>query len=221
MAKNTEINLPKKDDKGVPYLSYSQMSTWKKSKRDYIRQYFFGERFEGNAYTDFGGDIGSALENNDFSAYTKEEQEFLNTLPRLDQFERKVRLEFKEGFYVTGFIDTNSSDFKKIKDYKTGDMSKEAEYDNDNYTQLEIYAMALEQETGILPEEAEVILIERTGNAFKGEELKLGSQFKVIPRSLDVFRLETVRQDIVKIAYEISEYYKIFLELCSDEQNKG
>lgn len=217
MAKNTKIILPRQDESGAYYISYSQLSTWKKSKRDYIRQYFFGENFEGNSYTSFGSIIGESLEHNDFSSFTKKEADFLKTIPRYDQFERKVKLEL-DGFYVVGFIDSNTSNFKKIMDYKTGDMGKAAEYDNDNYWQLEIYAMALEQETGILPEDARVILIERTGNAFKGEELKLGTQFQEIPRSLDVFRLEQVKAEIIKIAHEISDYYKVFLSMRDESK---
>lgn len=216
MAKDTKIILPRKDENGEYYISYSQLTTWKKSKRDYIRQYFFGDKFEGNSYTDFGGDIGEALENNDFSDFTAKERAFLETIPRYDQFERKIRLEL-DGFYVMGFIDTNTADFKHIMDYKTGDMGKESEYDNDKYYQLEIYAMGLEQETGILPETAKVTLIERTGNAFQGEELKLGNKFIQIDRSLDPFRLEYVKADVIKIAHEISDCYKTFLTLCGNE----
>jgi hypothetical protein len=214
MAKNNKIDLPRKDEGGTPYLSYSQIATWKRSKRDYIRQYFLGEGFDGNQYTDLGKKVGEALENNDFSDFSRDERKLLLQLPRLDSFERMIRLEFPEGFYIKGFIDTNSSDFKHIIDYKTGDMGKRTEYDNDDYYQLEIYALALEQETGVLPDKAEVVLIERLGNAFKGETLVLGSQFEIIDRSLDVFRLETVRQDVLKIALEISEYYEAFKQLC-------
>lgn len=219
MAKNNKVkdlDLPRKDKDGRSYLSYSQYTTWKKSKREYIRQYFFGESFDGNAFTESGKKVGEALENNDFSGFTRGERALLVKLPRLDTFERMIRLEYPEGFYVKGFIDTNSSDFRHIIDYKTGDMSKRSEYDSDEYCQLEIYALALEQETGVLPDKAEVVLIERLGNPFKGEELKLGENFEVIDRSLDVFRLETVRQDVLKIALEIADYYKVFKKLCNE-----
>jgi hypothetical protein len=56
-----QLILPKTDKDGISYLSYSQISTWIKSKRDYIRQYFFKEGFEGNAYTDFGSKVGEAF----------------------------------------------------------------------------------------------------------------------------------------------------------------
>ena len=48
----SKIVLPKTTPEGIPYLSYSQINTWKNSKRDYIRQYFLGESFDGNSYTE-------------------------------------------------------------------------------------------------------------------------------------------------------------------------
>ena len=87
-----ELNLPRRDKEGNFYLSYSQMSMWKKSKRDYMRQYFYGEEDTKDflkPYGDFGSKVGEALEDNDFSGFTEEEQKFLKTIPRLEEFERE------------------------------------------------------------------------------------------------------------------------------------
>lgn len=213
----SKIVLPKSDETGKFYVSYSQLSTWKKSKREYIRQYFFGESFDGNAYTEFGSKIGQALENNDFSEFTKEEQKILKTIPRYDEFEREIKLDFGD-FYVKGFIDTSSKPNKKgvakIADYKTGDKVKKApEYQSDDYTQLDIYAAALEQEFGNLPESVIVYLIDRKGNAFQNEELVLGDGFITITKDVNPKRIEQVKKDILKTVKEISEYYQVFLKL--------
>ena len=219
-----QLILPKSNDEGVPYVSYSQLSTWKRSKRDYIRQYFLGERFVGNAYTEMGSKVGEALENNDFSEFTLTEQKFLKTVPRYDQFERKINLQM-EGFIVVGYIDSNTLSHKtkggnkvevvdKILDYKTGDVSKKrAEYEDDKYTQLDIYAAAMQQETGSLPTDVKVILIDRTGNAFKGEELKLGKEFITITKDVTQERVDKVLKEVQEIAEEISAYYKLYLKL--------
>jgi len=90
MAKKQQIVLPRTDEEGKCYISYSQISKWKYpkgGKKDYIKSYFFGERFEGNAYTDFGSLIGEALENNDFSAFSEKDQVVLDMITRLDEFE--------------------------------------------------------------------------------------------------------------------------------------
>lgn len=213
----SKIILPKSDATGKFYISYSQWSTWKKSKREYIRQYFFGESFDGNAYTEFGSKIGQSLENNDFSEFTKEEQKILKTIPRYDEFEREIKLDFGD-FYVKGFIDTSSKPdekgIAKIADYKTGDKVKKApEYQSDDYIQLDIYAAALEQEFGNLPESVSVYLIDRKGNAFQNEELVLGDGFITITKDVNPKRIEQVKKDILKTVKEISEYYQVFLKL--------
>lgn len=219
--------LPQRDENGKPYLSYSQISAWKKSKRDYIRQYFFGEedtKPQLEPYSKFGKKLGKALETGDFSEFTEEEQMFLRTIPRYDEFERKIYLKM-DGFYVTGYIDTNDIVYKKensvpikivetIADYKTGEIHRrQEEYESDDYLQIPIYAAAIEQETGYLPKYAYVFLIQRDGNAFKGEELTLGREYITITKDVGREVIDKTLIEIQEIAEEISEYYQIFLKL--------
>lgn len=205
----SKIILPKKDKDGNQYISYSQHSKWKKSIKDYVKSYFFGERFEGNAYTEFGSLIGESLENDDYSEFTENEQLVLEGVTRLDEFERQIKFDLGE-FYVMGFIDTNDKACTTIVDYKTGDLNKVAVYEDDDYDQLAIYAGALEQETGKLPKKAWVELIERTGNAFRGETLKLGTSVVQIPQDISKKRIKAVKEDVVRVATEISDFYRVF-----------
>jgi hypothetical protein len=182
------------------------------------------EKFEGNAYTDFGSKVGEALENDDFSEFTEKEQEFLKSVERYDEFERKINLQM-DGFKVVGFVDSNTLETKKkngkkvevvkhLIDYKTGSVeTKVSEYESDKYTQLHIYAAALEQELGVLPETAKVVLIDRVGNAFKGEELKLGDTCVEIEKNISKEVIDKVLKDVQDTAEEISKYYEIFLKL--------
>ncbi len=203
------MDLPRKDDKGVNYLSYSQVSKWKDSKKDYILSYFFGERFEGNAYTDFGSLIGEALEEGDFSEFSAKEKKVLNKITRLDEFEREIKLDFGD-FYVLGFIDTNDKDTTILIDYKTGAMNKVVVYEDEGYNQLGIYAAAIEQETGKLPEKAWVELIERDGNAFRGEKLVLGTKVEKIPQDISKKNIEKIKGVVKETAESISDYYRVF-----------
>ena len=128
---NKQLILPKTDEEGKYYISYSQISKWKRSKRDYMRSYFMGEKDDNKAlqiYGDFGTKVGESYENNDFSAWEDDEAEFLKSLPHLDEFERKIKLQM-DGYYVLGFIDTNSKPVnmgstncyvEELADYKTG-----------------------------------------------------------------------------------------------------
>jgi len=227
-TKKKQLILPKTDDNGDYYLSYSQLNTWKRSKRDYIRQYFLGEKDENaglQKYGDFGHKVGEAFENNDFSAFEEDEIKFLQTVPKYDEFEREIRLEM-DGFFIKGYIDTNTKEqvdkedsipfkwIKSIADYKTGDISKKkGDYESEDYNQVEIYAAALEQEFGKAPTSGKVFLIGRSGNAFAGETLELTKEFVEIEREITPEILKKVKDGVQKTAEEISDYYQAFLKL--------
>ena len=226
-----ELLLPKRDKEGKCYLSYSQIKTWKDSKRKYIREYFLKEDTDNvglQKFGDFGHKVGEAFENNDFSAFEPDEIEFLKTVPKYDEFERKVRLDM-DGFHIIGYIDTNTKPeegrvgkkkvkyIKKIGDYKTGDVEKKGsskvDYSSDDYLQIEIYAAALEQEFGKAPDQGDVFLIGRSGNAFAGEKLELTKEFIPINRKVTKARLNQVLEEVQAIAEEISAYYEAFLKI--------
>ncbi len=221
----SNLTLPRIDEEGVPYLSYSQYTKWKDKPRDYIRQYFFGEPEDNpmlRKYGDFGHKVGEAYENNDFSAWEDDEAEFLQTLPCYDEFEKKIKLEMPRGYYILGYIDSNTKVedgyVKKLLDYKTGIISKkEGDYRSDDYKQVDLYAAALQQEYGTLPDEACVVLIGRDGNAFAGEELTLTKEAVIIDRSLSQERCNEVALDFDGVAQEIAEYYEVFNKLIQKD----
>jgi hypothetical protein len=202
------MNLPKKDKNGNSYLSYSQLSLFKRSRQEYFDRYIVGEKFEGNDYTDFGSKVGKSLESNNFSRFTENEAIILKKVRRLDQFERSTFLNY-DGFYVLGFIDSNSNDYKEIIDYKTGGKNKEKEYLKEEYNQLQLYALSLRQETGITPEVASVEFIRRSGNAFIGEKLTVANE-NPINISIDISfkRLKDVYWETLKTAKEIEKFHK-------------
>ena len=71
----------------------------------------------------------------------------------------------------------------------------------------------MEQEYGILPNYAEVFLIGRSGNAFKGEKLKLTNEFITITREITEEKIKEVKQLLQDTAEEISAYYTAYLKL--------
>lgn len=202
-----QLDLPRKDKNGLSYLSYSQISLFKRSEEDYYNTYILNKPFKGNAYTDFGTKVGLALEKNNFNGFTEEEAKTLSKCIRLDEFEKLVKLNYK-GFYLLGYIDTNSIDYKTIIDYKTGGKGKESQYKSKEYTQLCYYALALRQEYGITPDKAYVNFIERKGNPFKGEELMVGSESVLIEIDISYDRLKQVYYNTISIAKQIELFYK-------------
>ena len=204
--------LPKTNKQGKPLLSYTQINSFLNNKRDYIKQYFLGAPIEFTAYIDFGAKVGKALETADFSEFEQEEQSVLSSIPRYDEFEKEVRVDFGD-FEVIGYIDTIRKDYSKLLDYKTGTEKKISEYTKPDYIQPILYALGIEQETGYLPKEAGVVLIERLGNPFKGEQLKLGKTFWEIPLEVSTERINFAKDLTRKVAEDISRYYEVFLKL--------
>ena len=224
-TKTQVLNLPNKDDKGVPYMSYSQKTSWEAKegfstkllgRKEYMLHYFFNVDFPDVGWAEFGHKVGKALEDNDFSNFTEEEANTLSKVTRLDLFEKKVVINFDEqGFYLYGFIDTCTSDLSYIKDYKTASEKSKSKYEKSDYDQLDIYALGVFQETGKYPEKMDVEVISRTGNAFKGGSsvLGVGKDIWIIEKKIDKQRLEEVKQQVLNTASEISDYYTVFQRL--------
>lgn len=202
------MDLPKKDKYGVNRLSYSQISLFKKDKDRFYNRYIVGEKFETNEYIEFGNKVGTALETDDYSNFDYIEQETLKKVTRLDEFERSVFLKYTD-FYLVGYIDTNNSDLSEIIDYKTGGQKKEFQYMEDEYNQLQIYALGIKQETGIAPKKGSVEFIRRIGNLYRGQRLMVGDEEPIkIEIDFSPKKLNDVYSDIFRTAIEIDEFYK-------------
>ena len=210
MKKASKIILPQQDSNGEYYISYSQYTSWKDYNRDYIRGYFLKEERTSNPYAEFGNLVGTALEKNDFSVFTKEEQDFLRTIPRHDLFEYEIRVDMG-GYYVKGFIDTCTKDFSVVDDYKTCDIQSKLDfYESNDYKQLDLYAYGIYKKTGKMPKKLNVHLIGRTGNSFKGEELKLSLDYHRVEREVSLEKSKAALEDVHRAALEISECYNTF-----------
>lgn len=196
------LNLPTKDKYGNSFLSYSQISTFLKSKNDYYKTYILREPFYENKYLKFGKKVGNALQENDFSLFTEIERNILTKVTRLDVFERKSILKF-DNFYMIGFIDTCSNDLSTIIDYKTGGIGKEFNYIKDEYTQLCYYSLSILQETGKAPSNAYVEFLRRDNLT-----MKICDENPItIEVDISENRLNKVFNDTIEIAKNIEEFY--------------
>lgn len=197
------MNLPTKDKYGNSFLTYSQISCFLSNEKEYINTYILNKPFYQNKYIRFGSKIDKAITNNDFSVFDNNEVKVLESVTRLDIFQKRTHLKF-DSFYVTGKIDTISNDFKKLIDYKTGSEGKEIKYKNDNYNQLQYYALSIMQEYNIKPELAWVEFITR----INGDKLKVSNK-PVIKINCDISynKLESVYNETILIAKEIEKLY--------------
>ena len=208
----TKIILPRTNSEGEQYISFSQVAKWIHNRGDYYKSYFFGEKFVSNPYMDYGKRVGEALELGNYSSFSESDREVLERVPRLDKFETEVRYNFKE-FHLLGYIDTHDKDFKTLIDYKTGGKDKIEVYKMEDYIQLHLYALAVKQMTGKLPEEIKVVHLERIGNPFKNIPFRLGNTITEIPLELSHERLQRASKIVREAAIDISNHYKAYNRL--------
>lgn len=219
------ILLPRLDAEGTPYISYSQIKLWNEAKsfnlgvagkQEYMRSYFLGEEYpDKGGFGAFGQDVEDYIANRKGGEkFTDAEKETLDRIEPLGVFQKEFKMQY-DGFYMKGFIDDTKPDFSKIRDYKTASEKSKAKYYEDDYNQLDIYALAIKKEHGKLPAEMEVCIIERLGNGFKGgrEAMQVGSQIWYVQRETTAKRLQTLENYIFTTVAEISKYYSVFLKL--------
>lgn len=222
--------LPKKDENGEYFISFSQVSLWREAKgfdtgfpgyQEYIRKYFLGETFENNTgYAEFGTEVENYIcSREDSDKFTDDEKAVLEKITPLGVFQKEIKLYFKEyGFYVKGFIDDCTEDLTRVRDYKTASSKSKEKYYQQDYRQLDLYALAIKEETGVLPSQVEVVCIERLGNGFKGgrNALTVGKEIWYIDKVVNEQRIKEVKDYIITSAIEISEYWKVFCKLNND-----
>lgn len=218
------IILPRTTENGKPRISYSQVKLFNDTKSfnlgvegilEYMVVYFLGHTFPDTGWSIFGKDVEEYIANRDGEEkFTKTEKETLNKIEVLGVLSDNFEIDYGE-FVLTGIIDDRTEDWSKIRDYKTASKNSAKQYYKDNYVQLDLYALAGVEATGIIPE-LEVCIIERKGNANYGggrDALKVGKEIWYVPKQTTEERLETLKQKIFKTVCEISEYYKLFLKL--------
>lgn len=218
------LNLPKNRD-GIPYISYSQYTNWNSEKSfnlripgkyEYILQYFFGEEYPDMGWAQFGSEVEEYIcERKHGDKFTDMEKVLLESIEPLGVFQKEILIEY-DGFGVLGYIDDATKDFKHIRDYKTCSKNSSKKYYKEDYYQLDLYAMWVEQAFGYLPDTMEVLMIEREGNPFKGggrDVLQVGMEHWSHFRHTNRERLNWLREDIRRTAYEISRAWEIYQKM--------
>lgn len=218
-----DLILPRQDENGEYYISYSQYSSWKdvesfnlstSGKIEYANAYLFGVRYPDAGWAQFGKEVEDYIcERINPGTFTKRETDLMDTIVPLGVFQQEVKYYIAPGVYVKGFLDDLSPDYRKIRDYKTCSRSSAGKYYKPEYYQLDIYALWVQNQKGFIPE-LEVCAIERKGNCFgmvngRGQ-LSVGNDVWYIPRETNQLRLDMVQDDLMSTVKEISEMCKIF-----------
>lgn len=224
MKKNT-IQLPRlRSEDSKPYISFSQYKLWREMKSfnlgvqgeiEYFIKYFFNVEFKDKGWGEFGHDVEGYIEKREGShKFTDSEKYILDKIIPLGIFQKHFWLDLGD-FWLYGIIDDISEDLKLIRDYKTASLNSSQQYYGKDYWQLDVYAMWVLQEIGEIPQ-LEVCVIERKGNCtLQGGRsvLSVGNEVWYIQRETTVERMDFLKNDIIRVAEEISEYYTLFKKI--------
>lgn len=210
-----EYNLPK------GYLSYSSMQLWKGAKDQFRRKYYSDEAYDFNtAYTQFGKEIAETLEDEALTA----EHPILSQIPSYDIPEYPVEHTI-EGVPIKGYIDSFCPYGFKILEYKTGIRAKNGKpawshLKVRRHEQLLLYSLLIKEMHGYVDPTVTLVWMETkwgehctetyfNDKAFTkcGPQLELTGHFKTFDRTIEDWEHLKMKQEIVRIATEISEDY--------------
>jgi hypothetical protein len=219
--------LPRKDENGEYYISYSQYESFTSEKAfgidipgrwGYILNYFLGYEKPDEGWAQFGSEVEDYICNRSFAEnFKEEEKKLLEEIAPLGNFQKEIKLYILPGIYIKGFIDDATDDLKVIRDYKTASKKSAEKYKKPTYVQLDIYAGWVRQETGKLPEKGEVLVIERKGNCFgqvgRRDLLSVGQSWWIEEKQFTDERTDAVLEDMRRVVKEISLLYEVYLKV--------
>ena len=213
----SDYNLPK------GYLSYSSMNTWKSSKDQFRKKYYSSEPYNlETPYTRFGKEIAETLED----PKATKAHPILSKIPSYDYPEYPLEVCI-EGVPIKGFIDSFCTKEHKILEYKTG-IPKDGKAPWNplkvrKHDQLLLYAVCVQELLGNVDPLVQLVWMETewaeecTDEYFNKKKfmtcqpaLRLTGNFEVFDRTIEEWEHMRMRQDIVRIAEEISKDYTLY-----------
>jgi len=194
-----------------PHLSWSQLSCWLSNPVRYRKEYFeCGDKLS-TKYLRYGSGIHKMIEDGTYKT-------LLPDLIVYDKNEFEVKCEI-EGIPILAYIDSYDSVNNVFRDTKTGKIPwTKAKVIKSG--QLVFYATVLKQLTGKIPEYADLDWIQTKDEKVEGTDFwregedRVNVTGKVVSfhRPFYEIEIEKMEQQIVKVANEISEAYKKFIE---------
>jgi hypothetical protein len=194
------------------YISHSQISTFKKSKEDYLRRYLYGEDTIPQwckKYVDFGKDIHKQLELEDpkTEAIRWQIPEYPNREEKI-----KVNIESENGeITLYGIIDLLDLEKQIIADYKTSKNPKK-QIDVDLDEQVTFYYILCKQKFGWYPKKAIIYRLETEDNG----ELYLTGRVDTIETTRTEEQIYSYEQEIKRLHQEMKELIEREMEAVSN-----
>lgn len=219
-----------------PYLSWSAFSCWLQNPERFKREYFANGKRLDSKFLQFGKGIAGLVEKLcelQKELGTKElalkkliEIEHLDdiTISVLTKLDTDGVAEFQMNTTISNvpllsYMDLYNEEKFVFREYKTGTIrnpwNPAKVY---KHGQLVFYAVALRSLTGKMPEYCHLDWIitddsPKTGSVFDrcGKGLRLTGNIKSFKRVFDKRELDRMEEDIVRVANEISEAYKEYI----------
>lgn len=205
---------------GKPYISYSSVNAWSNPqyRPDFIKQKFAGIKLPLGIYAEFGSWCGHALEHGAFPAENphnfagEKNMDVPKLRPEGAEYEKMILID-RGDYIIIGFIDMcheYKPNVMHIRDQKTGGKGKHVEYESESYTQVILYAHALEQ-IGYEIGKTDVYFIRRVGSHVS-PPLAISDEQFIIPIKYTKERVAYALEKVDKAVLEISQLYKIYLK---------
>ncbi len=206
-----KLIMPKK------HLSWSQLSCWLSNPNRYRKEYFeAGDKLD-TKYLRFGKGIAELVEKGLHKT-------LLPDLVVYDKPEFKIETTVL-GVPILSYLDSYDSNKNVFREYKTGkkDKNNKSAWDQAKvikHGQLVFYATALKHSCGKIPEYCDLdwietkekgSQIEEVGGLQNEETIHVTGRIMSFHREFDEREIEKMENLIVKVATEISEAYKAFI----------
>lgn len=213
--KQPEYQKMLKKHLGKYYVSYSTASGVDEYFPDFVKNKLIGLPNKGSVYTRLGNFLGEAVEKGYFSEENPDGFEGMENIDlevlRVEgaEYERLIVVDFGEWILI-GFIDryVETEDGVVITDFKTGAKNKKKQYLDPSYTQVMLYANAVENE-GKTIADTNVYFIEREGSHIK-PPLRLTSNQETLPLEYSDDRVKYALNKLVDNVKKISKYKNVY-----------
>lgn len=181
------------------YVSYSQCMMWLQNPERYRKEYFDGQDKLDTKYLRFGKGAAQAREN--------------RVLKPGEITEFEVRVDVR-GVPVLSFIDFYDSNNNIFEEDKTG-KHPWTQSRVQKHEQLPFYATVLRAKTGKMPQSCKLNWFQTKENDEVGglqNEIEFTGVEKPFTREFDERECDRIEDMIVKVANEISEAYKQYIQ---------